>query len=584
MTPADTIAGMQGPCASSPAATSDVLPTQEAPLKSAPSQVGPSLDLAVIGNCMIAALIDRQARIVWSCFPRFDADPVFCHLLAGDAEQAEATGGDFSIELVGGVSCTQSYIENTAVLVSVLEDAKGGAVEITDFAPRFKHYDRTFRPPQIVRRVRPIKGRPRIRVRLRPRFDWGARVPELTRGSNHLRFVGPRQTLRVTTDASVSYLVEETPFALDRPVSFFFGSDEPLRSETDATAREFLEDTIAFWQDWVRSLSIPFDWQEAVIRAAITLKLCNYEETGAIVAALTTSIPEAPGTARNWDYRFCWLRDAYFVIQALNRLGTTRTMEDYLAYIANIVDDVEALGRSEDLPPLFGITRQADLEERFAPALQGYRGMGPVRVGNAAYTQVQNDVYGAIVLAATHIFFDKRLIRPGLPALFEHLERLGKRARRVFDQPDAGPWELRTKASVHTFSSVMCWAACDRLARVAKVLGREDRRVFWAAEADRQREVIEARAYNPELGTFVSTFDGTDLDATLLLLQEIDFVDAKRPPFHRDSGCGGREAAKGRLAAPIRCRGRFRPHDDGLHDLRLLVCRCARRNRPPRRS
>ncbi len=201
--------------------------------------------------------------------------------------------------------------------------------------------------------------------------------------------------MRVTTDASVSYLVEETPFALDKPVSFFFGSDEPLRSETDATAREFLEDTIAYWQDWVRSLSIPFDWQEAVIRAAITLKLCNYEETGAIVAALTTSIPEAPGTSRNWDYRFCWLRDAYFVIQALNRLGTTRTMEDYLAYIANIVDDVEALGRSEDLPPLFGITRQADLEERFAPALPGYRGMGPVRVGNAAYTQVQNDVYGS---------------------------------------------------------------------------------------------------------------------------------------------------------------------------------------------
>ena len=231
------------------------------------------------------------------------------------------------------------------------------------------------------------------------------------------------------------------------------------------------------------------------------------------------------------DYRFCWLRDAYFVIQALNRLGTTRTMEDYLAYIANIVDDVETMGRSEDLPPLFGITRQADLEERFAPALQGYRGMGPVRVGNAAYTQVQNDVYGAIVLAATHIFFDKRLIRPGLPALFEHLERLGKRARRVFDQPDAGPWELRTKASVHTFSSVMCWAACDRLARVAKVLGKEDRRMFWAAEADRQREVIEARAYNPDLGTFVSTFGGADLDATLLLLHELNFVEAQDPRF-----------------------------------------------------
>ena len=332
--------------------------------------------------------------------------------------------------------------------------------------------------------MRAIKGRPRIRVRVRPHFSWGEQQPSTTRGSNHMRFVGPHHSLRLTTDAPITYVAQERPFVVDRPLSFFFGEDEPLRSDADSTAREFLDQTIDFWRDWVRSLSIPFEWQEAVIRAAITLKLCNFEETGAIVAALTTSVPEAPNTQRNWDYRFCWLRDAYFVIQALNRLGTTRTMEEYLTYITNIVDDADADPNQKDMPPLFSITRSPDLEERHAEALAGYRGMGPVRIGNAAYTQIQNDAYGSIVLASTHAFLDRRMIRPGNQELFEHLETLGRRAIEVFDQPDAGPWELRTKAAVHTFPSVMCWAACDRLDKIAQAMNRPDRAAFWRSQAD----------------------------------------------------------------------------------------------------
>lgn len=494
-----------------------------------PLRPEPSLDLAVIGNGMLAALIDRSARIVWSCFPRFDGDPVFCSLLGGTADGDR--GGDFAIELLGAVRCTQRYDDNTAVLVSEIEDERGNAIEIIDFAPRFRNLGRIFRPLQLVRRVRPLCGRPRIRIRLRPRFDWGSRTPDETRGSHHLRFVGPQMTLRLTTDAPITYVSDGTPFALDRPLSFFFGADEPLRTEVDQTAREFLKKTIGYWRDWVRSLSIPYEWQNEVIRAAITLKMCQFEETGAIVAALTTSIPEAPDSGRNWDYRFCWLRDAYFVIQALNRLGTTLTMEDFLGFITNIVDDAEEPGRPEDLPPLFGITRTPDLDERTAPALRGYRDMGPVRIGNAAATQVQNDVYGSVVLASTHAFLDRRMVRPGNRELFVHLEKLGRRAIQVFDQPDAGPWELRTKAAVHTFSSVMCWAACDRLARIAAALGDEERRAAWAAEAARMREVIEARAFNRELGVFVSTFGGHDLDATLLLLAELGFVRADDPRF-----------------------------------------------------
>lgn len=525
-----------------------------------------TLDLALIGNGMIAALIDRQARIVWSCFPRFDGDPVFCRLLGGD-EAGDARGGDFAIELIGMTRCEQRHVENTAVLVSIMEDDRGNAIEVTDFAPRFRHLDRMFRPPQIVRRVRPMRGRPRVRVRLRPRFEWGARAPDETRGSNHVRYVGPHMTLRLTTDAPVSYVVEETPFALEREVSFFFGPDEPLRTEVDFTAREFLEKTIDFWRDWVRSLSIPFEWQDAVIRAAITLKLCQFEETGAIVAALTTSIPEAPDSGRNWDYRFCWLRDAYFVIQALNRLGTTRTMEDFLHFITNLVDDAEEPGRPEDLAPLFGITRTPDLDERIARALPGYRGMGPVRVGNAAASQIQNDVYGSVVLASTHAFLDRRMVRPGNEELYVHLEKLGRRASAVFDKPDAGPWELRTKEAVHTFSSVMCWAACDRLARIASAVGRTDRQDHWRAEAARMRSVIEDRAFNRELGVFVSTFGGQDLDATALLLAELGFVRADDPRFVATVDAIGTQLRRGDLLL------RYAVEDDFGHmKTGFLIC------------
>jgi GH15 family glucan-1,4-alpha-glucosidase len=505
-----------------------------------------TLDLAAIGNCAVAALVDRSASLVWSCFPRFDGDPVFCALLDGAKPEAERRGV-FAIDVIGEESCEQRYLDNTAVLLSTVTDRHGNVVEITDFAPRFIHFGRTFRPPQIVRRVQALRGRPRIRVRLQPSFEWGAVVPQTTRGSNHLRFVGPNQSLRLTTDAPVSYVSEERPFVVDRPLSFFFGSDEPMTSEADRTAREFLDQTVDYWRTWVRGLAIPFDWQEAVIRAAITLKLCNYEETGAIVAALTTSVPEAAGTERNWDYRFCWLRDAYFVIQALNRLGTTKTMEEYLTYITNIVDEADANGTPRDLPPLYGITRSPDLEERFAPALTGYRGMGPVRIGNAAHTQVQNDAYGAVVLASTHAFFDRRLIRPANPALFEHLERLGARAAEVFDQPDAGPWELRTKAAVHTFPSVMCWAACDRLARIAAALGREDRADYWRGEAERMHALIDERAFSPELGHFVSTFGGENLDATLLLLAELGFVEPQDPRFVATVEAAGAALRRGDL-------------------------------------
>nr|MBP6809414.1 glycoside hydrolase family 15 protein [Chromatiaceae bacterium] len=409
--------------------------------------------------------------------------------------------------------------------------------------PRFHQFDRIFRPPTLVRLIVPIKGLPRLRVRLRPRFAYGEEIPQLTLGSNHIRYASHSNALRLTTDAALSYLVEETSFVLDRPLHFILGADESLGAGIGDTARTFLERTLEHWHAWVRSLSIPFEWQDEVIRAALTLKLCSFEETGAIVAALTTSIPEAPGSERNWDYRFCWLRDAYFVVSALNRLGATRSMEEYLGYITDIVG--ESLDRH--LRPCYGITRRADLQERIAPGLLGYRGIGPVRVGNQAHLQVQNDVYGSVILAATHAFFDRRLPLAGDQVLFERLEELGRLAVTVFDQPDAGPWELRNKPAVHTFSAVICWAGCDRLARIASRLALPEHAVQWRREADRLHAVISRQAWNPDLNSFVATFEGDHLDASLLLLGELDFLKADDPRFAATVDAIGRHLMRGDL-------------------------------------
>jgi len=475
------------------------------------------LDLGIIGNCAFGALIDRQGQIVWCCLPRFDSDPVFNALLRKpDGPQ----DGGFALELENLKETEQFYEPNTAVLRTRLH-GPSGSIEITDCAPRFEWRGRMFRPHSIVRRVRPISGRPRLTIRIRPTFQYGRTKPQVTHGSNHIRYVGPDYAIRLTTDAPIDYVLTETTFNLDRPIDLILGPDETLSEGLADTARHFEEQTIGYWRHWTRRLALPFDWQDAVVRAAITLKLCTYEPTGAIVAALTTSIPEAANSGRNWDYRYCWLRDAFFVVRALNSLAAVHTMENYFGWLNNIV----AGANDGHLQPVYGIGLEADLVEREAEALSGYRGMGPVRVGNQAYEHFQHDVYGNLILGAVQTFFDRRLVSRAGVADFTRLESVGEQAWRLHDQPDAGMWELRSRAHVHTSSSLMCWAACDRLAKIAFHLGVNDRGAFWQGRAETIKAKILAEAWSEERKAFTDAFGGRNLDAGVLLMAEVGFID-----------------------------------------------------------
>lgn len=477
-----------------------------------------SLDLGVIGNCAIASLIDRSGRHVWHGIGRLDGDPVFNALLGGN----KPDGGFMEAALAELRDSRQRYLPNTAILETILE-SPSGSMRIVDFAPRFRRFGRMFRPPTLVRRLEPLAGRPRIVIRMRPTFDYGATKPVITSGSNHIRYVADSGVLRLTADTSITRILHETEFALDRPVTLLIGADESVTESPDSIGRSLLAETEEYWQTWVRDLNIPFDWQAAVIRAAITLKLCSFEDTGAVLAALTTSVPEAAGTPRTWDYRYSWLRDAFFTVTALNRLSATRTMEMFVRFIVDIVEKGSAQGAIDRIPPLFPIAPGTDTAERIIASLPGYRGQGPVRIGNAAVDQVQNDCYGSMVMTAAQMFWDERLPSQGNTQLYRILCNVGDEAHRAALLPDAGLWEYRERVEVHTFSSATCWAAQRSLGMIARRVGFEDESREWLARAATLRQELLRRATTSE-GWLSGVLDRDMVDASSLVLPEIGLL------------------------------------------------------------
>jgi GH15 family glucan-1,4-alpha-glucosidase len=516
------------------------------------------LDLAVIGNGRTAALVDPSSRIVWWCYPRFDSDPIFSRLLAGKEEKG------FSDIVLDDLAEYQSeYVRNTAIVSTLLTDHQGGKVRITDFVPRFRQFGRVFRPPQIFRIIEPVAGLPRITIRMRPTSDYGKPLAQRSLGSNHIRYSAEGTVIRLTTDAPLSLIDGEAPFILTRPLHLVFGPDEPFPGDLQSTCRDFVDRTRDYWMEWVRRLSISYDWQEAIIRAAITLKLSNFDETGAIIAAHTTSIPEAPGSGRTWDYRYCWLRDAYFVVQALNRIGATRTMEEFISFTISIASKPD-----QELRPLYSVVPTNVVEERTAPNLEGFRGDGPVRVGNAAVGQAQHDTYGSVILAAMPLFFDRRLPRPGDADLFQLLETLGERAKRKALEPDAGIWEYRGRQRIHTHSAAMCWAGCQRLSAIAKRIGLDDRAKYWDTVAQPIHTALLDQAWNEKRGAFTAAFGSDDLDASVLLLPDLGVIDVDDPRFVSTVAAMERELVREKHVM------RYANADDfGLPVTAFLICR-----------
>lgn len=473
-------------------------------------------DLGLIGNCQLSALISRDGSIVWACMPRFDSPPVFAALLD------DKLGGRFRIGSPAVTQGEQRYLPNTNVLETRFT-TEDGSFRVLDFAPRFIQYERTFRPTKLVRIVEPLSGTPRIRVNCDPVLGWTRQVPKREMGSHHIGYLGYGAQLRLTTDAPLAYLNDE-PFALTERRHFVLAWGEPVEEPLQPLCDRFLRETLRYWQQWVKHCDVPAIWQEEVIRSALALKLHCYEDTGAIIAAMTTSLPEAPGSGRTWDYRYCWLRDAFYALGAFRLLGHFEEREQFIHFLLNIASSAKDL----DLAPLYRINGKTDLDEQVLAEWPGYLGEGPVRVGNQAAEHKQHDVFGEMVLALTPMFLDARFREHVTPQVTDLVTRLARRAVAVAGKPDAGIWEFRSEWRPQTFSSLMCWAAADRMSRIARIFRPSEADEFTQA-AERIRSELLEKAVDPKRGCLVADYGGNEVDAALLQAITLQLFPADHP-------------------------------------------------------
>ena len=473
--------------------------------------------LGIVGNCSFNALLS-EGSVEWLCWPRPDSSFVFGPLL--DREQ----GGAFVVESMDSAEIRQEYIENTNVLRTVFTGASG-SFELIDFAPRFVQYDRAFKPSMLVRILRPLTGDPRVRIRCHPTWDYGRRQAVSWRSSNHIEYTDLPTPVRLTTNVPLSYVEDERPFLLERDHHLVLTWGQPLEAGLEETAERFLERTLDYWRQWVKRTRVPRDYQREVIRSALVLKLHQYEDTGALLAATTTSLPEHPGSGRTWDYRYCWLRDSYFTLHALERLGHSEEMELFLGYLRNLCEERDAV-----LQPAYRISGSPEAPERELTHLAGYEGDGPVRVGNQAFEHVQNDVYGEMVLAVSRLFLDARFVGEIPPhTAVEMVRELVDRIAERIEEPDAGPWEFRGSTRLHSFSVLMHWAGARRAAEIADALGAPELAAAARDVEQRAREVLATKCWNDELGALTQVAGGSQLDASLLLALQLGYLEPDDP-------------------------------------------------------
>ena len=514
------------------------------------------MKLALIGNCAYQALVDERARVVWLCWPRFDSSFVFGALLD------EERGGVFSIESGTAETKTQqSYVDNTNILTTRFTSNRG-EFEVVDFAPRFRQYERFFKPTMLVRRLRPVSGEPVVRVRCRPRYDYGRVAPESHHSSNHVQWEMPGGQLRITTDIPLTYIEDESEFLLEHEAWLVLTWGEPLEAALLETCSSFLTRTQAYWERYVKHTALPGRFQREVVRSALALKLHQFEDTGAITAATTTSLPEYPGAGRNWDYRYCWLRDAYFTVRAMRRLGHFDEMEAFLTFLKNLA------AAHPRLQPVYGIAGNSRLQEEILDHLDGYRGNKPVRAGNAAYLQVQHDVYGEMIASLAPFYTDFRFSEHLTDYSHRLVKRLLTRIDQSMEQPDAGIWEIRDDNRIHTFSLLLHWVGGTVAARIFDQLGDDVMKQRAVEITERARDLIEG-CFDPEKGFYGDSTVTNNADAALFMMVNLGYLHPGHP--HAESHVRA-------LARELSVNGHLMQrytHHDGIGDTHATFTVCA---------
>lgn len=510
-------------------------------------------NMAIVGNCHYIAYIDDQSDLTWMCWPYMDSSFVFGSLL--DKEQ----GGCFKVTPQTAYHTKQRYIENTAVVITSFF-CEDGDFEVIDFAPRFHIHDRYFKPLQFFRKIKRLKGQPRVRITCDPRGHYGEQSPSITVGSNHINFSGLHYPLRMTTNAAKSYLIEKRFFSLTEDIYIVLSGGDPFESPLKETFEEFYYKTTRYWRSWVKDTYIPNLFQKEMIRSAITIKLHQFEDTGAIIASGTTSLPEYPGSGRNWDYRYCWLRDSYFSLGAMNSLGHFEEAERYLHFINNILYDIC------HLQPVYKINGESAIPESELP-LSGYDGNGPVRIGNAAYYQKQYDSFGQVILSLLPLYMDERIIHREHMLSLDTIRKLLTEIEVRMDEPDAGIWEFRGRKQKHLETYVFHWAGAKASLKIAAHYADKDLEI----QAQRILKLAEKNielCYSEEFECYMSDQTLATFDASSFLLIVLNYLHPEDKRTHKHF-----QRLQKELLTPEGMIYRYRVADDfGETHATFLIC------------
>ena len=481
------------------------------------------LNYGIIGNCKSSALINEDSSIDWCCLPQFDSSAIFCKIIDNHI------GGSFKIEADESYIITQQYINNTAIVRTNFKNEKN-EFEVLDFMTRYKLDDQNFySPPEIQRLIKPIKGLPKIKVLYNPTLEYANGKTKTYEKEDFIVSVfdeASYETLFLYTDIEKKKILENKEFELSKSVYLNLSYNEKIDLPSLSKSEEELKKTQEYWLNWCKKSPSFKLYNKEITRSSITLKLLTFEKTGAVLAAATTSIPETIGEVRNWDYRFCWIRDASMVIKIIAKLGHQRIVKNFIDFIVNLIPN-----KNEKLQIMYGIDGQKTLTEKILKHLSGYKNSKPVRIGNAAYIQKQNDIYG-ILVDAIHFQIEKfKDISYKHEQLWSIVKSVVWVVEKNWKKPDKGIWEFRNEDQHFTFSKLLCWVAIDRAIKISNLIKNGRKSEKWKILREEIKNDIHLNAWNPKIKAFTQSYGSDFLDASVLLMESYGFIDCKDPKY-----------------------------------------------------
>jgi alpha,alpha-trehalase len=477
-----------------------------------------NLNYGVIGNCRSAALISDKGSIDWCCLPDFDSPSIFAKLI--DTE----IGGSFSFEVNDEYKISQKYIYGTNVLCTEFRSDKG-TFEVIDFMPRYKLTQKDhFAPAEIFRYVKHISGTPTFKVIYRPAFNYAREEVSNVIEENYIKTYSkdkPTDCIYLYSSLNGTDILNSNEITINSHQFLLLSYNQKLIEIDIKRVYVEFQRTKVYWLNWTNRSKKYEKYSEEIIRSLLVLKIMSYQSSGAVLAALTTSIPETIGHVRNWDYRFCWLRDASMSIDTLLRMGHYNSALRFLNYLKGILKS-----KNDSFQVMYGIRGERDLTEIDLPHLAGYENSKPVRIGNAAFYQKQNDVFGYLlnVIQQYYEFFPGTLDE--IEDIWEIVRNISLSVSVQWEKPDKSIWEFRNDEKHFVFSKVMSWVSMDRAAKIAQILNQTRYAETWRGIANDIKSDVLKNGWNDELQTFTQTYSNTELDASLLLMAEYGFISA----------------------------------------------------------